>query len=238
METSDPDGTSVTDRDDGQPGTPARRTGVLPVGVTAASLVLPGLGQLVLGDRRSALFFLVPSLVVLAALTLWALANGVYGIVAALVVPGALMMAFAGNLLVAGWRAAAALQALWRSRPGRAAGAVSVLLVASPSGCRTSPPARSSCPRTISSTRRSRWRRLTRRSPSRRTSRTCRRRHHRRPSPRARRRRPTRRPRRPPRSRRIPRTAATAHCPPSTPRCHGSGRASCHGGTTAGSICC
>ena len=106
-----------------------RREGALPVGVTAASLLLPGLGHLVLGARRIALVFLVPSLVVLAVLAVWALTSGVYGMAAALLAPGALLVLLAGNVLVAGWRAVAALEALGRTHPGRAAAAVSILLV-------------------------------------------------------------------------------------------------------------
>ncbi len=128
-EPSRPPGPPTSGADGGTPGPSSRLKAALPVGVTAASLLLPGLGQLALGARRIALFFLVPSLVVLAVLGVWALANGVYGVAAALLVPGALMLLFAGNVLVAGWRATAALEALGRTHPGRAAAAVSILLV-------------------------------------------------------------------------------------------------------------
>ncbi len=120
---------SATAADDGEPGPSSRRNGALPIGVTAASLLLPGLGQLALGARRIALIFLVPSLIVLAVVGVWALANGVYGMAAALLAPGALLLLFAGNLVFGGWRAVSALDALRRTHPGRAAAAASILLV-------------------------------------------------------------------------------------------------------------
>ncbi len=114
---------------DDAPGPESPRRMKLAVGVTAASLLLPGLGQLALGARTIALFFLVPCLVLLAVVGAWALTDGLYGVAAALLVPGALVLLFAGNIVVAGWRAAAALDALGRTHPGRTAALVSILLV-------------------------------------------------------------------------------------------------------------
>ena len=54
-----------------------------------------------------------------------------YGVAAALVVPGALTFLFAANILVAGWRTSAAVDAVGRTHPGRAAvaGSAAVLIL-------------------------------------------------------------------------------------------------------------
>jgi LCP family protein required for cell wall assembly len=59
----------------------------------------------------------------------WALSAGVYGVAAALVAPGALTLLAAANILVAGWRTAATVDAVGRTNPGPAAIAGSVLVV-------------------------------------------------------------------------------------------------------------
>jgi len=115
--------------EDGRPGRPSTRRGVRPVLVAIASVLLPGLGHLIIGRRRIGLFFLVPTLVVLVAVTAWALSAGVYGIAAALVTPGALTFLGAANILVAGWRTSAAVDAVGRTRPSTVAIAASAIVV-------------------------------------------------------------------------------------------------------------
>jgi len=115
--------------EDGRPDRPSTRRGVRPVLVAIASVLLPGLGHLIIGRRRIGLFFLVPTLVVLVAITDWALSAGVYGIAAALVTPGALTFLGAANILVAGWRTSATVDAVGRTRPGTVAIAASAIVV-------------------------------------------------------------------------------------------------------------
>ena len=100
-----------------------------PIGVTFASVILPGLGHFAIGVRRVGLIFLVPTVVVAVAVGLWALSQGAYGMAAALVAPGALTVAFALNILVAGWRTSASVEALGRTHPGRLGIVASVLLM-------------------------------------------------------------------------------------------------------------
>ena len=108
----------------------------MPVLVTLLSALVPGLGHLALGKRRIALVFLVPTLVVTLFVIAWMAAQGMYGVAAALVVPGALTFLFVANLVVAGWRTSAAVDAVGRMHPGRAAvagsAAVLILLVGIP----------------------------------------------------------------------------------------------------------
>ena len=110
-----------------QPSTAGR--GAWPVFVATASVLLPGLGHLLIGRRRIGLFFLVPALVVLAAVVAWALSAGVIAVAAALLAPGALTVLAAANVLVAGWRTTATVDAVRRTRPGPAAIAASALVV-------------------------------------------------------------------------------------------------------------
>lgn len=97
--------------------------------VTVASVVLPGLGHLALGRRLIALLFLVPTVGVGLAAAAWALGLGPYGLAAAIVTPGVLTLLFAANIMLAGWRTAAAVDALGRTDPGRFALAGSLLLM-------------------------------------------------------------------------------------------------------------
>jgi LCP family protein required for cell wall assembly len=105
----------------------ARRA--LPVVVTVASVILPGLGHLLIGKRRAGLLFLVPSLAIAAAVAWWAAGQGMYGIAAALVTPGVLTLLFAANIMVAGWQTSAAVDATGRTNPGRVAIASSAIVL-------------------------------------------------------------------------------------------------------------
>jgi hypothetical protein len=98
---------------------------------TIASLILPGLGHLLfgLGRRRVALVFLVPAVLGALVAGVWALTQGTFGVLAFLVAPGVLTAVFGLNVLVGAWRAVAALDVLRRTRPGLAAGGVSLLLL-------------------------------------------------------------------------------------------------------------
>jgi LCP family protein required for cell wall assembly len=108
----------------------------VPVLVTLASALVPGLGHLAIGKRRIALFYLVPALIVTILALAWMAAQGMYGVASALVVPGALTLLFVANILVAGWRTSAAVEAVGRTHPRRAAvagsAAVLILLVGIP----------------------------------------------------------------------------------------------------------
>ena len=108
------------------------RARLRPVLVTVASIILPGLGHLAIGKRRIGLAFLVPSVIVLVLALAWVASQGLYGVAAALVTPGVLMILFAVNILVAGWQASAAVDAVGRTSPGRVAlgASIAVLLVA------------------------------------------------------------------------------------------------------------
>jgi hypothetical protein len=97
--------------------------------VTLASALLPGLGHLAIGKRRIALLYLVPTLAVVVALAAWVAGQGMYGVAAALVTPGALTVLFAVNILVAGWRTSAAVEAVGRTNPGRVAVAGSAVVL-------------------------------------------------------------------------------------------------------------
>jgi LCP family protein required for cell wall assembly len=100
-----------------------------PVLVTLASALVPGLGHLMIGRRRIGLAYLVPTLLLGAVVAAWALRQGLYGVAALLVTPGALTVLFAINILVAGWRASAAVEAMGRTNPSRVAIAGSALVV-------------------------------------------------------------------------------------------------------------
>jgi LCP family protein required for cell wall assembly len=110
-------------------GSASSRRGAPPVLVAIGSVLLPGLGHVLIGRRRIALLFIAPTLLVFAAVAAWALSAGVYGVAAALVAPGALTLLAAANILVAGWRTAATVDAVGRTNPGPAAIAGSVLVV-------------------------------------------------------------------------------------------------------------
>ncbi len=113
-----------------QPSLPAR---LRPVLATFASVVLPGLGHAVyrLGKPRTTALFLVPSLVGIAALLLWWISAGTFGILAAMVSPVALTVIAVANVLIAVWRGAASIDALRRTLPSRAAmaGAAAVIVI-------------------------------------------------------------------------------------------------------------
>ncbi len=100
-----------------------------PVLVTIASVILPGSGHLAIGKRRIALLFLVPTILVMLAVAAWAASSGAFGVAAALVTPGALTFLFAANILVAGWRTSAAVDAVGRTSPSRPALAGSILAI-------------------------------------------------------------------------------------------------------------
>ena len=108
-----------------------RARGGKPVLVTLLSALVPGLGHLALGSRRIGLAFLVPTLVVTLFVIASVAAQGMYGVVAALVVPSALTYLFAANIFIAGWRTSAAVDAVGRTHPGRAAvaGSAAVLIL-------------------------------------------------------------------------------------------------------------
>jgi LCP family protein required for cell wall assembly len=113
-----------------------RRPVARPALIALASALLPGLGHLLVGRRRLGLVYLVPALVALVSVVAWAMSAGLYGVAAAVVTPGVLAIVFAANILVAGWRASALVDAVGRTRPGPAAIAVSggvlVLLIVLP----------------------------------------------------------------------------------------------------------
>jgi LCP family protein required for cell wall assembly len=125
------DGTPSGEPREGASSTPGRAPWLHAVLATLASVILPGLGHLLfrLGRRRVALMLLIPSVVVLLVAAAWALLEGAYGILAILVAPGVLSVAFGLNALVAAWRALAALDALRRTRPGLLAGGASLLIL-------------------------------------------------------------------------------------------------------------
>lgn len=112
-------------------GDDAAARGAMPVLVTLLSALVPGLGHLALGKRWIALVYLVPTLVVTLFVIAWMAAQGMYGVAAALVVPSALTFLFVANLLIAGWRTSAAVEAVGRTHPGRAAvaGSTAVLIL-------------------------------------------------------------------------------------------------------------
>lgn len=101
-----------------RPGPVAR---LRPVLVGLASALVPGLGHLAIGKRTIAILYLVPTLAVALVLAGWVAVAGIYGVAAALVTPGVLTMLFAANILAAGWRTSAAVEAVGRTRPGRVA---------------------------------------------------------------------------------------------------------------------
>jgi len=113
----------------GRPSRSPSRRGVRQVLVAIASVLLPGLGHLAIGSRGIALLYLVPTTLFLAALAAWALSSGVYGIAAALVTPAALTLAGAANIMLAGLRTSAAVEAVGRTNPGPAAIAASTIVV-------------------------------------------------------------------------------------------------------------
>jgi LCP family protein required for cell wall assembly len=97
--------------------------------VTLASALLPGTGHLIIGKRRIALVYLVPTLLLALVVGLWAMRQGMYGVAAALVTPGVLTALFAANILFAGWRVSAAVEATGRTHPGRIAVAASAIVL-------------------------------------------------------------------------------------------------------------
>jgi LCP family protein required for cell wall assembly len=100
-----------------------------PLLLAISSVLLPGLGHAAVGRRRAAALFLVPTLLVGGTLVAWALTSGTYGVAATLVTPGALTLLFAANILVAGWRASAAVDAVGNADPGRLGAAVAGLVI-------------------------------------------------------------------------------------------------------------
>jgi LCP family protein required for cell wall assembly len=110
------------------PGTSTTRRGVRPVLVAAGSALLPGTGHLIIGLRSIALFYLVPTVLVVVAVAAWALSAGVYGMAAALVAPGVLTFLGVANILVACWRTSAVVDSVRRTNPRPAAIAASVLV--------------------------------------------------------------------------------------------------------------
>jgi len=104
-----------------------------PVLATVVSIVLPGLGHAVyrLGKPIVMALFLVPSLIGIAALLLWWISAGTFGILAVMVSPVALTALAIGNVLFAVWRGAAGIDALRRTLPSRVAiaGAAAVLVI-------------------------------------------------------------------------------------------------------------
>jgi LCP family protein required for cell wall assembly len=78
--------------------------------------LLPGLGHLMIGARRSGLVFLVPSLAGIFLVAAWLGLAGPFGILAALAAPGALTVAGMVNVAVGLWRAAAVVDTARRTR--------------------------------------------------------------------------------------------------------------------------
>jgi LCP family protein required for cell wall assembly len=100
------------------------------------SLIVPGLGQLLLGRRRAGGIFLVPFLlVVVAALGAYA-GGGLTSILAFVVTPGVLPALAIFNVVLAAWRILAAVDAIrWSPRPevaGALVGPAALLLVLAP----------------------------------------------------------------------------------------------------------
>ena len=82
-------------------------------------LILPGLGHAVLGRRRSMLLFLVPMVLLIAAVLGYYAGGGLTGILAFLVAPGVLPALAILNIALAAWRITAALDAARATtRPG------------------------------------------------------------------------------------------------------------------------
>ena len=100
-----------------------------PVLVATASVLLPGLGHAATGRRRAALLFLVPTILAILTVVAWAASKGAYGLAATFVTPGALSLLFAANIMVAGWRTSAAVDAVGATSPGRGAIVASALVV-------------------------------------------------------------------------------------------------------------
>jgi LCP family protein required for cell wall assembly len=100
-----------------------------PLLLAIASVALPGLGHAAVGRRRAAALFLVPTLLIGGTLLAWAITSGTYGVAATLVTPGALTVLFAANILVAGWRTSAAVDAVGNSDPGRLGAALAGLVI-------------------------------------------------------------------------------------------------------------
>jgi LCP family protein required for cell wall assembly len=98
----------------------------------ALSSILPGAGQAINGRRRPALAFLVPSLVVVAAVSWFAHSDTPPMLLARIVAPPVLAALLVLNLVVLGWRLIAVLQAFldrrYPLRPGRA-GAIGLAVV-------------------------------------------------------------------------------------------------------------
>ena len=226
---------------------PGRRR--LPVLVTLLSALVPGLGHLALGRRRIALIFLVPTLVVtLLVDRLDGVPRACTGWRRRSSCPARSPSCSPRTSLVAGWRTSAAVDAVRRTHPGRAAvagsAAVLILLVGIPhlaaanailaahdfldetfAGANpTAGPDTAAVETPVPEFTEPPEETESPLAPSPT------------PSPLARRR-PRRRPRRP--SRRTPRTAATGRSPRSGPRSPGSAPTrSSPGATTAGSTCC
>src|SRR5436190_3710628 len=99
-----------------------------PTLVATASVLLPGLGHAATGRRRAALLFLVPTILAVLTVVVWAAGKGTYGVAAAFVTPGALSLLFAANIMVAGWRASAAVDVVGQS-PSRASIAATIAVV-------------------------------------------------------------------------------------------------------------
>ncbi len=79
---------------------------------------MPGTGHLIVGYRRVGLAFLVPTIALAALVAAWAASVGSFGVLAAVVAPGALAVLAVANFGVALWRAAAGLDPVRRARPG------------------------------------------------------------------------------------------------------------------------
>ncbi len=91
--------------------------------------LLPGLGHLLVGKRALGLAILVPTLAIITVVAAWAAAVGPFGVVAAIVAPGALAALLVVDVVVAIFRAGAGLDAARRTNPGRPALAATVVLV-------------------------------------------------------------------------------------------------------------
>jgi LCP family protein required for cell wall assembly len=94
-----------------------------------ADAILPGLGHLLIGARRSGLALLVPTLGGILLLVLWLGLAGPFGVLASLAAPGALTVVAAVNVGVALWRAAAVVDTARRARVTPPAASVAGMLL-------------------------------------------------------------------------------------------------------------
>ena len=100
-----------------KPASPKRNsTPVSPLRAVLLTMLLPGAGHWLTGDRRRALLFAAPILVLLVAALALLIVGGTMKILILLVTPGALLALGLLNLLIGGWRIGATAHLLRGSR--------------------------------------------------------------------------------------------------------------------------